>query len=79
MIDFLVTPAAVIVFIAVFVFSAVVLVVKRKNLSITQKVILGIVCVVCLMYFAFILWLIIGFGSSHPAHDPTPYPSASNQ
>ena len=72
MIDFLLNPVAVVVFIVVFAFSAVILVVKHKNLSVTQKVVFGILCIVCLVYFVFIFWIIIGFGSSHPAHDPTP-------
>ena len=79
MISFLLTPVAVIVFIVIFAFSAIILVAKRKNLSTTQKAILGIVCVVSLVYFLFILWVIIGFGSSHPADDPTPYLPTSNQ
>ena len=78
MIDFLLNPVAVVVFIVVFAFSAVILVVKHKNLSIMQRVVFGIICTVCLAYFAFILWVIIGFGSSPPA-DPTPYLPTSNQ
>ena len=78
MIGFLLSPVVIIVFIVVFALSAVVLVVKYKNLSITQRVIFGIICTVCLVYFVFILWVIIGFGSSPPA-DPTPYLPTSNQ
>lgn len=73
----LLNPVAVIAFIVFFAFSVVILVAKRKKLSITQKTVFGIICVVCLAYFVFILWATIGFGNSHPAHDPIPYSPTS--
>ena len=76
MIDFLLNPIVVIFFIVVFALSAGFLVVRRKNLSITHKVVFGILCAVCVVYFAFILWVIIMSGNSHPAYDPI---SISNQ
>lgn len=63
MIGFLLNPVAVVVFIVALAFSAIILVVKHKSLSVAQKAVFGIICIVCLVYFVFILWIIIGFGS----------------
>lgn len=74
MIGFLLNPVAAIVSILFFAFSAAIFVTKHKKLSTVQKTVLGIIGVICLGYFVFILWVTIGFGSSKPAHDLTPYP-----
>lgn len=49
-------------------------IIKRKSLSVAQKAIIGIVMVICLLYFVFLLWCIIGFGNAHPIQEPVPMP-----
>lgn len=62
------------VFVSLFLISACSLVFRRKRLLRTQKTGFAIVCVISVLYLAFVLWLSIGFGSNgHPPAEPQPY------
>lgn len=51
----------------------VLLVVKRKTLTLVQKVLIGAVVLLCLVYLSFIVWLAIAAGHNNPGAMPTPH------
>ena len=58
----------ILIFIAACIMAAVE---KEKNRE-SMRVIAYIVIGICILYFVFLLWCIIGFGSNVPANDPVP-------
>lgn len=48
----------------------VLLVVKRKTLTIAQKVLIGAVVLLCLVYLSFIVWLSLAFAYNARPHGP---------
>lgn len=54
-----------------FICSGIFFVTKRKRLSRAQKIVIGIIMLICLFYLAFIVWLTISFGGG-PLREPTP-------
>lgn len=61
------------VFVISFLVSVFALIFRRKNLSKTQKTGFTIVCVISVLYLAFVLWLSIGFGSNgYTPAEPSP-------
>lgn len=76
-IDLLLTPVSVAGFVLFFVVSLVLLIGVRNRLSPQVKLLLICILVICLIYFAFLLWLIFLFGSNSPQRVPQPVPAAS--
>ena len=67
-ISFLLSYGMLAAVIVVFLASIAVLVIKRRTLSWGVRAIPIAVMVICVLYLAFVLWVVIGFGSnSHPA------------
>lgn len=75
MLELLFHPVFVLFTILLFIGLVLLLLFKRKSLSAVQKLIVGIVIGICLLYFAFLLWCIVGFGNAYPSEDPVPVPS----
>lgn len=66
-IKLLLTPFSFFVSCLIFLFICFIFFTKREKISGNQKMLLIICALICLLYFAFLLWLIIGFGSNaHP-------------
>lgn len=57
-------------FALILVVSLWLLIVRRKNLPVLMRGVLVLLVVLSLLYFAVVVWLIIGFGRN--AHPPTP-------
>ena len=72
MIDIIVSPAFVVFAFILLTFCVALLVVKRKKLPCRAKVILGGIIVVIIMYFVFIAFLSVMFGSAMPSAPPVP-------
>lgn len=60
---------------AVFLVVFLVFFIFRKRLSSGQRAVLVVLALVCLAYFLFILWLMMGFGSSGSPPHSTPSPT----
>lgn len=58
--------------ILIFIAACVMVAVGKKKNQKSMRVIAYIVMGVCILYFIFLLWCIIGFGSNVPANDPVP-------
>lgn len=69
--NFLLNYATVTIAAVLLICLCVLFAVKRKTLTMAQKVLIGVAVLLCLVYLAFIVWLSIGFGHSVP--DPTPH------
>ena len=74
MLDYLLNSNTMAFAAAVFTTSCLLLISKGKTMSPDQKRVAILVCLVCLVYGAFILWLSIGFGAPPPAA-PVPTPA----
>lgn len=75
MLELLFHPVFVLFTILLFIGLVLLLLFKRKSLSAVQKLIVGIVIGICLLYFAFLLWSIVGFGNARPSRAPVPMPN----
>lgn len=71
----LVNPIFMAVICAVFLVVFLVFFIFRKRLSSGQRAVLVVLALVCLAYFLFILWLMMGFGSSGSPPRSTPSPT----
>lgn len=60
---------------AVFLVVFLVFFIFRKRLSSGQRAVLVVLALVCLAYFLFILWLMMGFGGSGSPPRSTPSPT----
>lgn len=58
--------------ILIFIAACVMIVVGKKKNWKSMRIIAYIVIGLCVLYFVFLLWCIIGFGSNVPANDPVP-------
>ena len=65
MIDLLLHPVAMVLFAAGFLVSLAVLIAKRKQRFAYKNTVL-VICILCLLYLAFLLWISIGFGQAPP-------------
>ena len=70
--DLLLNPIFVVIMGIAFIALGVILFIKQKSMSKQSKWLLGICLVICLIYFIFLAWCVIGFGSNLPDADPTP-------
>jgi len=68
--DILLNPITMVLMVVLFFVLLILLIVLRKRLSLTQKIIMGIVFLFCLLYVVFILWLIVMFAGHSTAADP---------
>ena len=76
MLDYLLNSNTMAFAAAVFTASCLLLIAKGKKISADQKRAAVLVCLLCLAYGAFILWVSIGFGAPPPAA-PVPAPAYS--
>ena len=58
--------------ILLFIAGCIMVIVGKKKNKKSMKIIAYIIISVCILYFAFLLWCVIGFGSNVPANDPIP-------
>lgn len=72
MIDILLQPFVVVFSIILFLVLLVILLKYGDRLSKEQKMLIVVAIAICILYFLFLLWLIIGFGNSHPIGEPMP-------
>jgi Mn2+/Fe2+ NRAMP family transporter len=63
--NFLFNPIFLFIAIIVFVILSIVFWTKRKRLSEKYKVLLILILSVLIIYFMFLVWAIVGFGSNH--------------
>lgn len=52
--------------------AVILLIAGRRDFSRPVKAVLRVALAILLVYFLFLLWLTLGFGSSHPSAPPTP-------
>ena len=71
-IDIIVSPAFMVFAFVFLAFCIALLIIKRKKLPCRAKVILGGIIVVIIMYFVFIAFLSVMFGSAMPPAQPVP-------
>ena len=69
-INFLLNYGTLAAAIVVLVVCIAVLIAKRRTLPQSVRIVLIVISVVCVLYLAFVLWVVIGFGSGHPGADP---------
>lgn len=74
--DFLITPVFAVAIGIVFLCCVIILVTRWKKLSRAQKIVIGVMILICLLYLGLVLWLSISFG--RPPHEPVPSPPGSN-
>ena len=74
MLDYLLNTNTMAFAAAVFTTSCLLLISKGKKISPDQRRVAILVCLLCLVYGAFILWVSIGFGAPPPAA-PVPAPA----
>lgn len=55
-----------------FVSIGMVLLVKGKRLSPLIRSVFGVLLGLLLLYFVFVVWVVLGMASSHPAATPMP-------
>ena len=58
--------------ILIFIAACVIAAVGKKKRQKSMRVIAYIVIGICILYFVFLLWCIIGFGSNVPENAPVP-------
>lgn len=69
-IDLLLNPVFLLSTVIVFIIILIVFCIYRKRFSKKYKVLFSIILAILIVYFIFILWAIIGFGSSHGPRKP---------
>ena len=72
-VPYLLSYPAVILFALLFLSCTILFILRRQYLSPLTRTILFLLILLCLAYFAFLLWLVVGFGRG-PLHEPAPSP-----
>lgn len=72
MFNLLFNPIFLSIAVLVFVVLVAVIWINHQRLSKKHKVIFFLILAVLMIYFIFIAWAIVGFGSSHPSGEPKP-------